>query len=206
MIFVGTKKYELIHEHKTAWNAEVFRDRYSDVLERYDYIVGDWGYSQLRLKGFYRDGHPKANRDTSYSSLMEYINEYCNFGCAYFVMELKEPASADPDAPPEQPAAGDIVIVPGVRRFEEDSYSRPPAADRRRGADRSSGSKRGAAGDSAADGEAEAAAAGERRQPQGGRTGGGKRQGGGGPHGGKRREHASSGSERRGERREHASA
>ncbi|MGK9254706.1 YutD family protein, partial [Paenibacillus humicus] len=192
MIFVGTRKYELIHEHKAAWNAEVFRDRYSDILERYDYILGDWGYSQLRLKGFYRDDSPKANRDTAFSAIMEYVNEYCNFGCAYFIMELKEPLSADPDAPPEEPGPDDIVIVPGVRRFEEDSYSRPPAADRRGRGDRSSG-KRGsdqADGTDAKQGEAaaeaggggEAAAATERRGSrqgsQGGRSGGGKRPGG----------------------------
>ncbi|MNI59969.1 hypothetical protein D3C73_1151550 [compost metagenome] len=61
------------------------------MLDRYDYIIGDWGYSQLRLKGFYRDNHPKVNRDTAISGMVDYINEYCNFGCAYFVLhKLKE--------------------------------------------------------------------------------------------------------------------
>ena len=27
-------------------------ERFSEVLARYDYIVGDWGYEQLRLRGF----------------------------------------------------------------------------------------------------------------------------------------------------------
>lgn len=78
-------------DHKDGWNPEAFRGRYSEVLERYDYIIGDWGYSQLRLKGFYRDNHPKVNRDTAISGMVDYINEYCNFGCAYFVLhKLKE--------------------------------------------------------------------------------------------------------------------
>lgn len=78
-------------DHKDGWNPEAFRGRYSEVLDRYDYIVGDWGYSQLRLKGFYRDNHPKVNRDTAISGMVDYINEYCNFGCAYFVLhKLKE--------------------------------------------------------------------------------------------------------------------
>ncbi|WP_081667154.1 YutD family protein [Paenibacillus pinihumi] len=87
MIQVGGRSYELLYEHKNAWNPEAFRDRYSEVLERYDYIVGDWGYSQLRLKGFFKDGHPKANKDSVYSSITDYINEYCNFGCAYFMLQ-----------------------------------------------------------------------------------------------------------------------
>lgn len=87
MIFIGGKSYELVKEHRTAWNPEVFRERYSEVLERYDYIVGDWGYNQLRLKGFFKETHPKSTKDSSVSSIMDYINEYCNFGCAYFILE-----------------------------------------------------------------------------------------------------------------------
>jgi uncharacterized protein YutD len=89
-------------DHKDGWNPEAFRGRYSEVLERYDYIVGDWGYSQLRLKGFYRDNHPKVNRDTAISGMVDYINEYCNFGCAHFVLKKMK----------EQPVEGykDILI------------------------------------------------------------------------------------------------
>lgn len=87
MILIGGKSYELLKDHKNGWNPEAFRDRYSEVLDRYDYIVGDWGYNQLRLKGFYRDKHPKATKDTAFSGMVDYINEYCNFGCAYFVLQ-----------------------------------------------------------------------------------------------------------------------
>ncbi|WP_025720003.1 YutD family protein [Paenibacillus sp. 1-18] len=87
MFQIGGKNYEVLQDHKNGWNPEAFRDRYSEVLDRYDYIIGDWGYNQLRLKGFYRDGHPKANKDTSIVALDDYINEYCNFGCAYFVLQ-----------------------------------------------------------------------------------------------------------------------
>ncbi|MBW4080923.1 YutD family protein [Paenibacillus sp. S150] len=91
MIVIGGKGYELMLDYKDGWNPEAFRGRYSEVLDRYDYIIGDWGYSQLRLKGFYRDNHPKVNRDTAISGMVDYINEYCNFGCAYFVLhKLKE--------------------------------------------------------------------------------------------------------------------
>lgn len=87
MFQIGGKNYEVLRDHKNGWNPEAFRDRYSEVLDRYDYIIGDWGYNQLRLKGFYREGHPKANKDTSIVILSDYINEYCNFGCAYFVLQ-----------------------------------------------------------------------------------------------------------------------
>ncbi|WP_068603287.1 YutD family protein [Paenibacillus swuensis] len=87
MIQLTEKTYEIIQEYKNGWNAEAFRERYSEVLERYDYIMGDWGYSQLRLRGFFREENPKATRESSVACLQDYLNEYCNFGCAYFVLE-----------------------------------------------------------------------------------------------------------------------
>ncbi|MBB6679759.1 YutD family protein, partial [Cohnella lubricantis] len=59
MYMAGGNTYTLVHEHKNGWNPEAFRERFSEVLERYDYVVGDWGYNQLRLRGFYKDQQPK---------------------------------------------------------------------------------------------------------------------------------------------------
>lgn len=100
LINIAGKSYELVLENKSGWNAEAFRNRYSEVLERYDYIVGDWGYEQLRLKGFFKDGSSKATKESVFSFVVDYINEYCNFGCAYFVLEKKSDhveQSADED-------------------------------------------------------------------------------------------------------------
>ncbi|WP_246027958.1 YutD family protein, partial [Paenibacillus xylaniclasticus] len=107
-ILIGGKRYELIIDHKNGWNPSAFRDRYSDVLERYDYIIGDWGYNQLRLKGFFKDSNPKANKDTNISGLVDYINEYCNFGCAYFVIQRHESTELDPTMMNEP----DILLTP----------------------------------------------------------------------------------------------
>ncbi|AQS55880.1 YutD family protein [Novibacillus thermophilus] len=86
MIRVQQNVYELVTDYKNAWNQEIFRERYCEVLGKYDYIVGDWGYGQLRLKGFFSDKNPKAKRHSRISQLEEYVYEYCNFGCAYFVL------------------------------------------------------------------------------------------------------------------------
>lgn len=85
MISINNQSYEIIKDFREGFNEEAFRNRFSDILSRYDYIVGDWGYGQLRLKGFFDDQNPKATFDTKISTLTEYLYEYCNFGCAYFV-------------------------------------------------------------------------------------------------------------------------
>lgn len=89
MIRVENQVYEVVQDVRQGWNEEAFKERYCEVLAKYDYIVGDWGYSQLRLRGFFDDNNKKAKAsfDNKISTLDEYIHEYCNFGCAYFVLK-----------------------------------------------------------------------------------------------------------------------
>lgn len=87
MIELFGKKYELIENNKDGFQKEALIDRYSYILKKYDFIVGDWGYDQLRLKGFYHDHNSKASIDSKISTLDDYLYEYCNFGCAYFVLK-----------------------------------------------------------------------------------------------------------------------
>ncbi len=87
MVYIHNFCYELVEERKNGFNEQAFRERYSEILSRYDYIVGDWGYGQLRLKGFFDDQNQKATFDTKISTLSEYLYEYCNFGCPYFVLK-----------------------------------------------------------------------------------------------------------------------
>lgn len=87
MVCIQNNCYELVEEYRNGFDEQAFRDRYCEILSRYDYIVGDWGYGQLRLKGFYDDRNQKATYDTKISTLTEYLYEYCNFGCPYFVLK-----------------------------------------------------------------------------------------------------------------------
>ncbi|WP_017187800.1 YutD family protein [Alkalibacillus haloalkaliphilus] len=82
--------YELIYNYRDGFQEEVLEERFTDILTKYDYIVGDWGFGQLRLKGFYDDHNQKATYDTKISTLEDYLYEYCNFGCAYFVLKRVE--------------------------------------------------------------------------------------------------------------------
>ncbi|WP_202080322.1 YutD family protein [Caldalkalibacillus salinus] len=103
MIEVQGTEYELLQDERDGWDIEAFQERFSDILSKYDYIVGDWGYSQLRLRGFYDDHNKKAKPayDAKISTLDEYLQEYCNFGCAYFV--LKKIKSAQRQGSNEKP-------------------------------------------------------------------------------------------------------
>lgn len=79
--------YKIVANHKEGFQLESFAKRYCDILAPYDYIVGDWGYDQLRLKGFYQAKNPRAPKELRISTVDDYLLEYCNFGCAYFILE-----------------------------------------------------------------------------------------------------------------------
>lgn len=86
-LLINGVDYEVVKDHKDAFDVDKLNDCYSDILNKYDYIVGDWGYDQLRLRGFYRDNNHQANRDQLIGTFEDYLYEYCNFGCAYFILK-----------------------------------------------------------------------------------------------------------------------
>jgi uncharacterized protein YutD len=92
MITIDRWEYEVITDYREAFKEEAVQERYSEILNKYDYILGDWGYGQLRLKGFFDDKNQKATYDTKVSTLQDYLYEYCNFGCAYFILKKFGPA------------------------------------------------------------------------------------------------------------------
>jgi len=87
MVTFDDWNFELITDFREGFQEEALLARYSDVLLKYDYILGDWGYGQLRLKGFFDDRNQKATYETKISTLQDYLYEYCNFGCAHFVLK-----------------------------------------------------------------------------------------------------------------------
>lgn len=87
IITIDGDRYEIIKDYREAFDADQLNERYSPILEKYDYIVADWGYEQLRLKGFYANNNRKVAPDKKISQLEDYLFEYCNFGAPYFVLE-----------------------------------------------------------------------------------------------------------------------
>ncbi|TWS95291.1 YutD-like domain-containing protein [Streptococcus sp. sy018] len=85
--------FDLVDNYRDAFDAQVFSQRFSPILLKYDYIVGDWGNDQLRLKGFYRP-EKALNHLDNMNHLEDYLKEFCNYGCAYFVLYNHQPQEA----------------------------------------------------------------------------------------------------------------
>lgn len=86
---INEHPYELLKNYRDAFNRSELSDRFNTYFSRYDYLVGDWGFDQLRLRGFY-DEKRNVPAELKISALQDYLDEACNVGCPYFVMKNED--------------------------------------------------------------------------------------------------------------------
>jgi len=89
-IILNNNEYELIKEYKDAFNLDEIVSLATDYFDNFDYILGDYSYNKLRLKGFYDDNNKKATEINKYSYIGEYVEKYCAYDCRYFVLKRKK--------------------------------------------------------------------------------------------------------------------
>lgn len=80
-------KYELIKNERDGFDLEEVESKLTDYFHPFDYIVGDWAYNKLRLKGFYDSKNKKCKDYNNINNLDKYIRDNCAFNCKYFVLK-----------------------------------------------------------------------------------------------------------------------
>lgn len=88
-IMINGRKYEILANVKDALDIEMLKEKYDPFLDQYDYLVGDISSEHLRLKGFY-DEKDRVAIDKKANAIVDYLEEYCNPGNAYFVLRLAQ--------------------------------------------------------------------------------------------------------------------
>lgn len=86
-IILNDNKYEVIVNYKDALNIEELENAFTDFFDIYDYVIGDYAYSKLRLKGFCKKSNKKINKINDYANKDSYLNEHCAYECKYFIIE-----------------------------------------------------------------------------------------------------------------------
>lgn len=89
-IKVNGINYKILENEKDSIDIEVLKEKITDYFDGFDYIVGDWAYSKLRLKGFYKKDNKNCKSFNNIDNLKSYLKEYCAYGCSYFVLEKLE--------------------------------------------------------------------------------------------------------------------
>ena len=87
-IEVNGKKYEVVEDYREALDLEVLEEKLTDYYDEFDYVVGDWAYGKVRLKGFYDSKNKKCKKYNDIKNLKDYIEYSCAYGCKWF--EIKK--------------------------------------------------------------------------------------------------------------------
>ena len=85
ILTIGNNSYDIIENYKEGFNEEEFKSKLTDYFYDYDYVVGDWAYGKLRLKGFYDANNSKAKELNNYAKVKDYLKNNCAYGCKYFI-------------------------------------------------------------------------------------------------------------------------
>lgn len=86
-IILENKEYELIRQYKDGFDLQALTEKYTEYFEGYDYILGDWAYGKLRLKGFCEKNNSLYNEINDYNKIDNYIKENCAYECKYFIIK-----------------------------------------------------------------------------------------------------------------------
>lgn len=87
MIKLDNIKYELMENYKDGFELDAVKEKFTDYFYDYDYILGDWSYGKLRLKGFCNRTNRKCNRINDIKYKDKYIKELCSYECRYFILK-----------------------------------------------------------------------------------------------------------------------
>ena len=86
-ISINDIEYEVIEDVRNAIDLSILSEKITDYFDNYDYIVGDWAYGKLRLKGFNDKSNKNYSKINDYNSVNSYIKDYCAYGCKYFIIK-----------------------------------------------------------------------------------------------------------------------
>ena len=84
---INNIEYELVKNYKDGFDESAVSELITDYYDSYNYILGDWAYGKLRLKGFCDKKNKLFKKINDYELVKEYIKENCAYDCRYFILE-----------------------------------------------------------------------------------------------------------------------
>lgn len=86
-IVINDVEYDLIKDYKNVFNQEELLEKITDYFDNFDYILGDYSYDRLRLKGFCNKDNKGLKEINDFDYIEQYINDYCSYNCGYYILE-----------------------------------------------------------------------------------------------------------------------
>ena len=79
--------YEIIKDYKNGFEDEPTKEKLTDYFIEYDYILGDWSYGKLRLKGFNNNQNKNFKPINDIDKVDDYIKNHFAYECRYFILK-----------------------------------------------------------------------------------------------------------------------
>ncbi len=86
-ITLENKNYLVLENKNECLNLEELQEKYTDYFYDFDYILGDYAYNKLRLKGFCQKSNPRFNQINDINTKDKYLKELCAYNCNYFLIK-----------------------------------------------------------------------------------------------------------------------
>lgn len=86
-VVIREKEYEVLKDYGETVLDSNLEEIVTDYYDNFDYIVGDWAYGKVRLKGFYDKGHKYVKEHNNIENVDKYIENNCAYGCKYFILK-----------------------------------------------------------------------------------------------------------------------
>lgn len=80
-------EYELLKDYKNGFLLDEVMNKDTEYFDPYDYIVGDWSYGKLRLKGFCDKENKMYRKGNDIEGVEQYLKDYCSYECRYFILK-----------------------------------------------------------------------------------------------------------------------
>lgn len=87
LIDLNGNKYEVLKNYKESLEIEELQSLFTEYFDAFDYVVGDYSYNKLRLKGFYDSKNKLVKNYNDIKNLETYLKEYCATECPYFLLK-----------------------------------------------------------------------------------------------------------------------
>lgn len=82
--------YLVLENKNNCLNLEELISKYTDYFKPYDYILGDYSYNKLRLKGFCDKTNKIFNKINDINIKNNYLNTQCAYQCNYFLIKKEK--------------------------------------------------------------------------------------------------------------------
>ncbi len=85
-IVIHDQKYLIMKNERDAIDSEELEKKITEYFDDFDYIVGDWSYGKLRLKGFNSKTNKNFKEINDIDHVEDYLRDFCAPNCRYFIL------------------------------------------------------------------------------------------------------------------------